>query len=249
VLVALSSATTRHWPPSGSPPSRRPSAPGRRRCTPTALNRTAVLPAPTLSVFAPARSYDASPHTQISLLERRRMRSRTFASGDRRPARTPAACTATPRGRRELRARGQFRSGETGDVRGKVRIGSKKQRFAFQIRGRKTRQPEVCGPHSPVGQGPLRDPHTARAGSQPAVIAVTARTLPASSEDMFAAPYSGPGKSGPMIFDEAGNLVGSTRYHRIWTRRTLQVQQYNGRPVLTWCRDTSRRGVSGRAKR
>jgi len=51
---------------------------------------------------------------------------------------------------------------------------------------------------------------------------------------MFAAPYSGPGKNGPMIFDEAGNLVWFDPLAPNLAASNLQVQQYNGRPVLTW---------------
>jgi len=51
---------------------------------------------------------------------------------------------------------------------------------------------------------------------------------------MFAAPYSGPGRNGPMIFDEAGNVVWFDPLAPNLAASNLQVQQYNGRPVLTW---------------
>ena len=43
---------------------------------------------------------------------------------------------------------------------------------------------------------------------QPPALVVSAQLLRRRAPgDIFAAPYSGPGPSGPMIFDEAGNLV------------------------------------------
>ncbi|HEX6788188.1 MAG TPA: arylsulfotransferase family protein [Gaiellaceae bacterium] len=50
---------------------------------------------------------------------------------------------------------------------------------------------------------------------------------------VFAAPSSGPGQNGAMIFDNAGRLVW---FHPV-TNKALtdfKVQQLNGKPVLTW---------------
>ena len=51
---------------------------------------------------------------------------------------------------------------------------------------------------------------------------------------MFTAPYSGPGQSGPMIFDDSGNLVWFDPLPAGTEATNLQVQQYEGQPVLTW---------------
>ena len=51
---------------------------------------------------------------------------------------------------------------------------------------------------------------------------------------MFAAPYAGPGASGPMIFDDAGSLVWFHPLPPGTEAANLQVQQLVGKPVLTW---------------
>ena len=63
---------------------------------------------------------------------------------------------------------------------------------------------------------------------------VTARSAAAAPGYMFAAPYAGHGPSGPMIFDEAGNMVWFHPLPKGVEGANLQVQQYEGKPVLTW---------------
>jgi len=51
-------------------------------------------------------------------------------------------------------------------------------------------------------------------------------------------PYSGPGQYGPMILDENGGLVWFKPLSPQGTRAAdFRVQQYEGRPVLTWWQD------------
>ena len=52
--------------------------------------------------------------------------------------------------------------------------------------------------------------------------------------DIFAAPYGGPGPSGPMILDGAGNLVWFDPLPSGIEATNLQVQQDGGANVLTW---------------
>ncbi len=51
---------------------------------------------------------------------------------------------------------------------------------------------------------------------------------------MFTAPYGGPGPSGPEIFNESGELVWFDPLAGEAAATNLQVQQYDGKPVLTW---------------
>ena len=56
--------------------------------------------------------------------------------------------------------------------------------------------------------------------------------------DLFLAPYSGVGQYGPMILDEHGNLVWFKPLSPAGTRAAdFRVQQYEGKPVLTWWQD------------
>jgi hypothetical protein len=69
---------------------------------------------------------------------------------------------------------------------------------------------------------------------EPPVIVVNQTSPQSAPGDIFSAPYSGPGASGPMIFDEDGNLVWFHPLPAGTEATNLQVQQYNGQPVLTW---------------
>jgi outer membrane protein assembly factor BamB len=69
---------------------------------------------------------------------------------------------------------------------------------------------------------------------QPPVIVMSANSPQATQEDVFAAPYSGPGPSGPMIFDAAGDLVWFHPLPANVAATNLQVQQLGSAPVLTW---------------
>jgi hypothetical protein len=51
---------------------------------------------------------------------------------------------------------------------------------------------------------------------------------------MFLAPYAGPGQYGPMILDDAGGLIWFKAIPAGSRAADLRVQQYEGRPVLTW---------------
>ena len=66
------------------------------------------------------------------------------------------------------------------------------------------------------------------------MIVVTARSPQSAPGYIFATPYTGPGPSGPMIFDETGNLVWFHPLPAGTEATNLQVQQLQGRPVLTW---------------
>jgi hypothetical protein len=67
---------------------------------------------------------------------------------------------------------------------------------------------------------------------KPPVVRVLQRTDSVANGYVLLAPSSGPGQRGPMIIDDAGNVV--------WFHRTkkfvvnLRAALYRGRPVLTW---------------
>jgi hypothetical protein len=56
----------------------------------------------------------------------------------------------------------------------------------------------------------------------------------ASPGDLFLAPYQGDGTSGPMITDQAGNLVWFHPLPDGTDAANFKVQEYAGKPVLTW---------------
>jgi len=66
--------------------------------------------------------------------------------------------------------------------------------------------------------------------------------------DLFLSPYSGVGQYGPMILDEHGGLIWFKALSPVGTRAAaLRVQQYEGKPVLTWWQDPLIAGGSKKA--
>jgi hypothetical protein len=211
-------------------------APTAGRCVPSTLNHSAVLPGTGLSVSPLPDSYDASPSTQISLL------------GAPPQALSDVKVTGSLSGahRGHLRAYSQgdgasfvtskrFRSGETVSVRGKVRIDSRTQRFTYHFVVAFPDALPYVQPNLPSGKTPDELQHFhSRADLQPPLVAVTARSPQSAPGYLFATPYAGPGLPGPMIFDEAGNLVWFDPLPGNIAASNLQVQRYDGEPVLTW---------------
>ena len=59
-------------------------------------------------------------------------------------------------------------------------------------------------------------------------------TAALAPDDLFVAPYNGPGQSGPMIVEPDGSLVWFKPLPTFTSATNLAVQTYEGRPALTW---------------
>ncbi len=68
----------------------------------------------------------------------------------------------------------------------------------------------------------------------PPKVLVTASSPQRAPGDEFLAPYSGPGQAGPMILDPSGAVIWFKPLPTHTSATNLQVQSYEGRPVLTW---------------
>jgi Arylsulfotransferase (ASST) len=201
------------------------------RCVPAHLNVSAIVPGTNLAVSPLPGSYDASPATQISMLGA--------------PASALSAITATGSqtgahpGRLRAYSQGDgasfvptkpFRPGEWVTVAGRVSGQQFSYRFAVALLDA-----------IPIARSGVadRDPNEklhfrSRPDLEPPSIVVTARSPQSAPGYVFATPYNGPGRSGPMIFDEAGNLVWFAPTSPGLQATNLQVQQVDGEPVLTW---------------
>jgi hypothetical protein len=83
---------------------------------------------------------------------------------------------------------------------------------------------------------------------RPPDVTVSTKAQTATGGDLLLAPYSGVGQYGPMILDEHGNLVWFKSLSPAGTRAAgLRVQQYEGKPVLTWWQDPLSAGGSRKA--
>jgi hypothetical protein len=89
------------------------------------------------------------------------------------------------------------------------------------------------GPPPPPKSGELQH-FLSRPDLRPPIVAVTTNTGSQAPGDMFLAPYAGPGQYGPMILDGAGKLLWFKAIPSGSRAADLRVQEYQGRPVLTW---------------
>lgn len=206
------------------------------RCLPSKLNASAVLPGTPLSVAPLPGSSDTSPWTQISLLgvpastiegvTVRGSRSGSH-SGSLRPYSQGDGASfvlAKP-----------FRPGESVSVHGNLHTEAGTMPFAFSFTVAE-RDPIA---HLPPGSKPKAKPSEEQIfNSVPGMIAPSVKVLTSSAQQapgyIFAAPYSGPAQDGPMIFDSAGKLVWFKPLPYGVEATNLQVQSYEGKPVLSW---------------
>jgi hypothetical protein len=211
------------------------SAPAAGRCVPSTLNASAVLPGTTVAVSPLPGSYDALPRTQVSLLG-----ASAKAIAD---VHVKGSLSGAHSGRLRAYSQGDgasfvpsapFVSGETVTVSGRVTVAGHVQPFSFHF----VIASQDVLPHPP-SLHPSKDPgEKMHFHSQPKLeppgIVVSAHSAASEPGDIFTAPYNGPGQAGPMIFDEAGNLVWFDPVGAEEAAANLQVQQLGGQPVLTW---------------
>ncbi len=197
-----------------------------------------ALATPSLAVtISPlAGTPDASPHTQISFLGVRPSEIHAVSvvgsrSGNH-SGRLEAYASAA--GASFLPARG-FTEGETVHVRATVGT----RRHLVTVGSTFTIARLVHYDFAPMQAPPAAKPGTVQGfasepGLQPPAVRVTARSAAASGNDVFIAPNSGYGQSGPMIFDRSGQLVWFKPVPKGNAAMDLEVEHYAGQPVLAW---------------
>jgi hypothetical protein len=204
-------------------------------CVPRTLNRSALLAGTDVAVSPLPGSYDAGPHTQISMLGAPLGAfSGVRVSGSSSGSHAGSLVGYSQGDGASFVAKAPFQIGETVKVRGTVSSQGHARRFAYSF---VVARPDTrlftagsLGERDPNEKQHFRSAPTLLAP----LVAVTARSAQTEPGDIFAAPYAGPGPSGPMIFDDAGNLVWFDPLPRGTEATNLQVQQDGGAPVLTW---------------
>jgi Arylsulfotransferase (ASST) len=206
------------------------------RCTPSTLNRSAVLAGTPLSVSPLPGTRVAEPSAQISLLGAQADEISAVSVTGSRSGHHAGRLIAYSQGDGAsfLPARA-FAVGERVAVRGKLDISGSARPFAFSF--------------TVAAQDPLRDrpakfsPVATPTGissfhSQPglrAPIVHVSTDAGATPGDIFAAvAASANGPGGPMIFENSGQLVWFKQLPHKLSAANLQIQQYHGRPALTW---------------
>jgi hypothetical protein len=180
-------------------------------------------------------SRDASPQTQISFLG--------APAGDLSAVRAIGSRTGSHGGRLLPYSQGDgasflpsrpFAAGERVSVYARLRTGRVVHRlfdqFAIAEQDAISTTPEAIYPGRPTEVQGFRS----RPSLHPPIVTVTASSPVVAPGEEFVAPYSGPGQAGPMILDQGGGLVWFKALPTHTSATNLQVQAYQGRPVLTW---------------
>jgi Arylsulfotransferase (ASST) len=203
-------------------------------CTPATLNVSA-LQAGSVTVSPLPGSRDASPQTQISFLG--------VPAGELSGVSVVGAQTGAHTGRLIAYSQGDggsflptrpFAEGERVTVHVQLRSGGAVHRlidqFAIAHQDTISTTPETIHPGGPGEVQSFRS----RPDLRPPTVAVTVRSPAVEPGDEFVAPYTGPGQAGPMILDQNGGLVWFKALPTNISATNLRVQEYLGKPVLTW---------------
>ncbi len=180
-------------------------------------------------------SRDVSPRAQISFLG--------APSGKLRVLSVVGSRTGSHTGRLEAYSNGDgasflpsrpFAEGERVTVRAQFGAGGSRRVLLDQFAV--ARQDPISS--TPDGTHPGRPSEVqsfhSRPELQPPVLTVTAQSPAVAPGDEFVAPYAGPGQAGPMILDPNGALVWFKPLSKNTAATNLRVQEYAGKPVLTW---------------
>ncbi len=213
------------------------SGPAAAQCVPPRLNVSAVLPGTHLAVSPLPGSFDASPHTQISMLG--------VPAHDITELQVTGSLTGDHRGRLIPYSQGDgasfvpdpaFYPGETVDVHGQVSAAGASRRFSYRFAVEYPDPISSEPPGSKVGltPGSYQSFHSAPELHPPTVDVTYSTSEAGQGGDILAAPYSGPGQTGPMIFEPNGQLVWMDPLPEHVYATNLQVQSYDNQNVLTW---------------
>ncbi|HEV3047288.1 MAG TPA: arylsulfotransferase family protein, partial [Solirubrobacteraceae bacterium] len=203
-------------------------------CPPATLDNSA-LQAGAVTVSPLAGSRDASPDSQISFLG--------LPAAALRQVSVVGTQTGSHSGRLEPYSQGDgasflparpFAEGERVSVSARVRLGGRtlelSDEFAVAHEDRISTTPRKIVP----GVAGEEQSFHSRPELHPPTVAVTAQSPAVAEGDEFVAPYGGPGQAGPMILEPDGALVWFKPLPTHTEATNLQVQEYEGKPVLTW---------------
>ena len=203
-------------------------------CVPSRLDNSA-LQAGIVTVSPLAGSRDASAQTQISFLG--------VPAGDLGSLSVVGSRTGAHRGRLLSYSQGDgasfiptrpFAEGELVTVRARVRVGGSTRplidRFSIAYADHVATSPTK---HARGNAADVQSFHSLP-NLRPPTVTVTAQSPAVAGGDIFVAPYEGPGQSGPMILAPSGDLLWFSPLPAGKVAADVQVQQYEGKPVLTW---------------
>ncbi len=232
--VALGSSGCAH---AGRDPAR--TAP---KCVPRRLGVSQALAGGAVTVTPAPDSMDASHLTQISFLG--------VPAAEITDVSVTGAGSGAHAGRLAAYSQGDgasflpakpFDEGEAVSVHAVLRRGTTARPFSWQFTVAESdsvsRSLETPPPPPPPPKASELQHFVSRPDLQPPTVAVDADRDSPEAGDIFLAPYAGPGQYGPMILDGHGGLVWFKPIPKGERAADLRVQQYEGKPVLSWWQD------------
>ncbi len=211
-------------------------------CQPTTLNASAALAGGAVTVSPAPDTLDASYRTQISFL----------GSGDAEivGVTVVGSRSGSHPGRLEAYSQGDgasflphksFAQGETVTVHASLRRGASTTPLAWHFTVAEvdavSRSLETPPPPPPPPKPSELQHFVSRPELLPPTVTVSTDTGTHAPGDIFLAPYAGPGQYGPMILDSSGRLIWFKPVPHGARAADLRVQEYDGKPVLTWWED------------
>jgi arylsulfotransferase ASST len=215
-------------------------------CVPRALDGSAALAGGALTVSPAPATRDASYETQISMLGLPAREIANVAVAGSRSGPHPGRLLAYSQGDgASFLPNAPFDQGERVSVSASVRVGARRVPVAWSFtvaeRDSASRSLETPPPPSPPPSYGELQHFRSRADLRPPRLTVGEGPSQAAG-DIFLAPYAGPGQYGPMILDSSGQLVWFKPIPKGERAADLRVQDYDGRPVLTWWQEPYRSG-------
>lgn len=129
----------------------------------------------------------------------------------------------------------RFLPGETVGVYAKVVVEGHEENVGTNFKvAREAVEPTAEFPHRPGNPSEVLHFASAPSITPSAVKVLTPAKAGTAPGDFFLAPYQGTGSPGPMIVEPSGSLVWFHPLPPGWSATNLQVQTYEGKPVLTW---------------
>jgi Arylsulfotransferase (ASST) len=246
-LLALAAVAILELPGAHSAASQSAASPSRSpSCVPPTLNVSAALAGERVTVSPAPQTRDASANTQISFLG--------VPAGELADVTVSGSRSGPHSGRLEAYSQGDgasfvpahaFDDGELVTVHAELREGTKAVPFTWSFTVAVRDDPGTASAtNTASGANPVPTPppkeyqsFQSAPGLRPPDI-TTSTTAHTATGELFLAPYSGVGQYGPMILNDQGELVWFKSLSPSGTRAAnLRVQEYEGKPVLTWWQD------------
>jgi Arylsulfotransferase (ASST) len=216
-------------------------------CVPAHLNVSAALADERVTVSPEPDSMDASATTQISFLGVPASELADISvKGSRTGLHTGRLAAYSQGDGASFLSSRPFADGELVSVHGELREGTATIPFAWSftvaVRDTPGSQSAAVGTGTSNSSAPAPAPKeyqsfVSRPELRPPDVTVSSQARTATG-DLFLAPYSGIGQYGPMILGEHGELIWFKPLSPAGTRAAdFRVQQYEGKPVLTWWQD------------